>query len=179
MLRIWGKWGNNFLNEEISTIGLKGSGVKAISLKEDKVVSAHIFSDLEYLTVITDKKTGKRIKLSEFEIMSRARKGILMVRDVKTNPYKILKTFAVGRTTLTLKLNNDFIDIKTTELPITDRYSTGSAISKVNINDIFEKVKLEKDKKEEIVEVKEEVSLEQIDEKIMTIDDFLDDFKLD
>ena len=70
------------------------------------------------------------------------------------------------------------MDIKTTELPITDRYSTGSAISKVNINDIFEKVKLEKDKKEEPIEVKEEVSLEQIDEKIMTIDDFLDEFKL-
>jgi len=172
-------YGLHFLNEEISTIGLKGSGVKAISLKDDKVVSAHIFSDLEYLTVITDKKTGKRIKISEFEKMSRARKGILMVRDVKTNPYKILKTFIVGRTTLTLKLNNDFMDVKTTELPITDRYSTGSTISKININDIFEKARLEKDKKEEIVEVKEEVSLEQIDEKIMTIDDFLDDFKLD
>ena len=105
-----------------------------------------------------------------------------MVRDVKTNPYKILKTFIVGKTTLTLKLNNDFMDLKTTELPITDRYSTGSTISKININDIFEKAKFEKDKKEEIIEeIKEEkeISLEQIDEKIMTIDDFLDDFKLE
>ena len=173
-------YGLHFDSGEVSTIGLKGSGVKAISLKDDKVVSAHIFTDLEYLTVITDKKTGKRIKLSEFEKLSRARKGVLMVRDVKTNPYKILKTFIVGRSTLTLKLNNDFIDLKTTELPITDRYSTGSTISKIKINDVFEKVKLEKDKKEEIIEeAKEEVSLEQIDEKIMTIDDFLDDFKLE
>ena len=173
-------YGLHFDSSEVSTIGIKGSGVKAISLKEDKVVSAHIFSNSEYLTVITDKKTGKRIKISEFEKLSRARKGILMVRDVKTNPYKILKTFIVGKTVLTLKLNNDFIDLKTTEFPITDRYSTGSTISKININNVFEKVKLEKDKKEEIIEdVKEEISLEQIDEKIMTIDDFLDDFKLE
>ena len=173
-------YGLHFNNSEISTIGLKGSGVKAISLKEDKVVSAHIFDNLEYVTVITDKKTGKRIKILEFEMMSRARKGLLMVRDVKTNPYKILKTFIVNKTTLTLKLNNDFMELKTTELPIADRYSTGSTISKVKIDDVFEIVKLEKDKKEDQQEeIIEEVSLEQIDEKIMTIDDFLDDFKIE
>ena len=170
-------YGLHFNSSEISTIGLKGSGVKAISLKEDKVVSAHIYSNMDYLTVITDKKTAKRIKLSEFEVMSRARRGILMIRDVKTNPYKILKTFILGRTTLTLKLNNDFKDIKTTEIAIADRYSTGSTISKVKIDDIFEKVSLEKEKVEEVVE--KDVSLEQIDEQIMTIDDFLDDFKIE
>ena len=36
---------------------------------------------------------GKRIKLTEFERISRARKGVQVVRDVKTNPYYILKTF--------------------------------------------------------------------------------------
>ena len=86
----------------------------------------------------------------------------------------------VNKTTLTLKLNNDFMELKTTELPITDRYSTGSTISKVKINDVFEIAKLEKDKKEEQQEeIIEEVSLEQIDERIMTIDDFLDDFKIE
>ncbi len=175
-------YGLHFNNSEIQAIGLKSSGVKAISLKDDIVVSAHIFSSKDYLTVITDKKTGKRVKLSEFEKLSRARKGVLMVRDVKTNPYKILKTFIVDKKTLTLKLNNDFVDIKTTELPIADRYSTGSTISKINIDDVFEKTNLEQNDQVEITEEiseKKDIPLEQIDEKIMTIDDFLDDFKIE
>ncbi len=175
-------YGLHFNNSEIQAIGLKSSGVKAISLKDDIVVSAHIFSSKDYLTVITDKKTGKRVKLSEFEKLSRARKGVLMVRDVKTNPYKILKTFIVDKKPLTLKLNNDFVDIKTTELPIADRYSTGSTISKINIDDVFEKTNLEQNDQVEITEEiseKKDIPLEQIDEKIMTIDDFLDDFKIE
>jgi len=105
----------------------------------------------------------------------------LELSKIKTNPYKILKTFIVDKKTLTLKLNNDFVDIKTTELPIADRYSTGSTISKINIDDVFEKTNLEQNDQVEITEEiseKKDIPLEQIDEKIMTIDDFLDDFKL-
>ena len=43
--------------------------------------------------VITDKNTAKRVKLIEFEKISRARKGVRVIRDVKTNPYYILKSF--------------------------------------------------------------------------------------
>lgn len=176
-------YGLHFDSSEVSVIGLKASGVKGINLKDDEVVSGHVFEDSEYLAVITDKKTGKRIKLTDFEKLARARKGVLMVREVKTNPYKILKTFIVSKTNLGLKLGNDFVYLKPTELPITDRYSTGSVISKANINDVFESVSLTKKHeekiKEEIEETPKEVSLERIDEKIMTIDDFLDDFKLD
>lgn len=176
-------YGLHFDSSEVSVIGLKASGVKGINLKDDEVVSGHVFEDSEYLAVITDKKTGKRIKLTDFEKLARARKGVLMVREVKTSPYKILKTFIVSKTNLGLKLGNDFVYLKPTELPITDRYSTGSVISKANINDVFESVSLTKKHeekiKEEIEETPKEVSLERIDEKIMTIDDFLDDFKLD
>ena len=50
-------------------------------------------------------------------------------------------------------------------------------IIKSEIIDVFETKKLvEKETKEEKIE-KENISLETIDEKIMTIDDFLDDFE--
>ncbi|MGE5456208.1 MAG: DNA topoisomerase IV subunit A [Ignavibacteriales bacterium] len=167
---------------EISPTGVKAAGVKSINLKNDYVVSSVLFNDSEYLMVITDKNTGKRIKISEFEKTTRARKGILLVRDVKTNPYHILKTFIFNsKDMLGLKTDNDIIYIKPTELPIADRYSTGSNISKDNIREVFiESTLSKKDNiKEEVVEEKEEpVSLETIDERIMTIDDFLDDFKI-
>ena len=176
-------YGLRYNVDEISVVGLRASGVKAISLKNDEVVTASIFNDnIEYLTVITDKGTGKRIKMSEFEPISRAKKGVLMVRDVKTNPYKIVNTFLVSnKHNLLVKVGNDFLNIKLTELPITDRYSTGSQITKGKVVECFLKEDLTKDEpvieEKPIEEKKEEINLESIDKKILTIDDFLDDFK--
>mgnify|MGYP004532000705 CR=1 FL=1 len=173
-------YGLRFKAEEIPVTGVRASGVKAINLKNDTVVSAHIFNDMEYITVITKKNTGKRVKLSEFELSTRARKGVQIIREVKTNPYYILKTFIVGYKETLMYITKDGISqVKLTELPITDRYGTGTNITKQAIIDVLPSVKLlTKDDlvNEEVVE-KENINLETIDEKIMTIDDFLTDFE--
>jgi topoisomerase-4 subunit A len=179
-------YGLRYKVEEISEVGLRAAGVKAISLKNDIVICAHVFETMDYLSVITDKGTAKRIKLLEFEPLQRARKGILMVRDVKTNPYSIIKTFIIpAKESIMLKLGLDYKEVKLTELPITDRYSTGTVITKSNIEDIFETTKLMKESsKDEVAEEptilekeSREELLNKVDEKILTIDDFLDDFK--
>ncbi len=171
--------GLRFKTEEISVIGLKGSGVKAISLKDDKVVSGMVFNDAEYLTIITDKSTGKRVKLTEFEIISRARKGVLVIRDIKTNPYHILNAFITNsKNVLLTKYGDDINEVKITELPIVDRYSSGMSLSKKKMDSVALKVKLSKKDEVEEQEEKEIHTVKQIDEKIMTIDDFLDDFKI-
>ena len=182
-------YGLRFKISEVAPTGIKSAGIKAITLKNDYVVSANMFDEHdEYISIITSKNTGKRVRISEFETMNRARKGILVIRDVKTNPYYILKTFIVkNNTLLALKLGGDYKNIKVTELPIMDRYSTGSNLSKANIKtvllvtDVVEKETEKTVVKEELVveEEPEEIELEIVDEKIMTIDDFLDDFKID
>ena len=164
---------------EVAPVGLRAAGVKAVSLKNDTVVVGHVMNEEEYLVVLTDKGTGKRIKMSEFEIGSRARKGIQMVRDVKTNPYHILRTFVNSKKSeIILKIGIDFKNINTTDLPITDRYSTGTQITKAKIQAVFEEPILEEKNDDEVVEVKEKIDLDDIDKKILTIDDFLDDFKI-
>ncbi len=166
--------------EEITPIGLKGSGVKAISLKEDQVISAHTINENDYIIVITENKTGKRIKLSEFEKTSRAKKGIQLVRDVKTNPYRILKTFIT--TNKNIGIISDNIEmIKVTDLPIVDRYSTGTIISKQKINDAFIRTSLEvvKNITVDTVPEIEEITLDEVDKKILTIDDFLEEINID
>lgn len=170
-------YGLTYRSAEVPITGLKSSGVKSVSLKDDEVVGAQIYSsDMEYLTVITNKNTAKRIKLTEFEITSRARKGIQVIRDVKTNPYYIIKTFIIPyKDTISVKLKEDIVDIKLTDIPINDRHSLGSSISKHQIYDVFIPSKLvSKEDKKEVIE-KENISLETIDEKMMTIDDFLND----
>ena len=173
---------------EVPVTGVKSSGVKSINLKDDYVVSGNIFNlNSEYIIVFTDKMTAKRIKLEELEKSSRARRGLLLIREVKTNPYKIIKTFVInGKENIGLLQSDEIKELKTTEVPINDRYSTGSTISKKKIKDVFEikELVMKKDlQDEEEIEIldempKEKVSLKEIDDKILTIDDFLDDFEV-
>ena len=172
-------YGLRYKTDEISVVGIKASGVKAINLKDDEVVSGILFDEAEYVTLITANGTGKRVKINEFELLTRARRGVLLVRDVKTNPYRILKAFInVKRIGI---LTSDISYLKVTELPIVDRYSTGTVIDKKGIQNCFEEIELIKQTKEKQEEFEEEIidiSLDEVDSQILTIDDFLDDFKI-
>ena len=228
----YGLW---FDIDDVPVVGIKASGVKSMKLKNDYVVSAINFNEnLEYVLIITNKGTAKRVKLEEFEKSSRANRGLLLLREVKTNPYKTVKVFITGSKDHIGIKNPDINLLKVSEIAILDRYSTGSTISKHDIVDAFKLASLQnKDdlisndnssnddsgNKDEVVEspltevkietasditeqilyeakteVKEEkkvkevkkeskpkketnkVSLKEIDDKLMTIDDFLGDF---
>ncbi len=165
--------------DKIPVVGLKASGVKAIVLKGDNIISANNFSyeKDEYLTIITNKGTGKRIRLKEFPPMTRPRRGLQIIREVKNNPYKVIKTFIIDNKVM-IGIKNDTIStIKITELPIADRYSTGTQISKHNLVTAFQEERLEEETQDEIIEEeprkKDQISLEEIDDRLMTIDDFL------
>ena len=173
-------YGLTFNIEEIPEVGLKTSGVKSMALKGDEITSINNFSyeTDEFIVLVTDRGTGKRIRLSELPAMARARRGLQIIREVKKSPYTVIGTI--------ITTNKDYVgyrsdiinEIKVTELPIADRYSTGSQISKNNINAIFKVSKLEENEEEIIQEElpipqTKEISLEEIDDKLMTIDDFL------
>lgn len=182
-------YGLSFLTEEIPIVGVKASGVKSMKLKDEKIVSMNNFSyhHEEFITIITDKGTGKRVRLSEFPISTRARRGLLTIREVKTNPYSVVGTFIVDSKKYLGIKNGKIKTLKMTELPILDRYSTGSQISKQEISDAFvvselieeEQVSPEKTKNssQEDSLKRNQVSLEEIDDRLMTIDDFLQEEK--
>ncbi len=173
--------GLRYKTEEVPVTSLRGSGVKAINLKDDTVASGQSFTDGDFLIVITDKGTSKRIKIDEFEITSRARKGVQVIRDVKTNPYHIIDAFVVTHKDEIGILTDEITYYKVTSFPICDRYQTGTQVTKDKIHKAFTKTEVTENKKETKEEKKEEpkqeeISLEKVDEQIMTIDDFLDDF---
>ena len=167
---------------EIPIVGLRTSGVKSINLKGDYVVSVSNF-DLEkeeYLYVITDKGTAKRVKITEFEKTSRAKRGLLILREVKTNPYKTVSAFMVSSKDHIGIKTSDIKYIKSSEIPIMDRYSTGSIIVKDNVKLSFKNVELikQKDLSNDIFlsnqKEQKKSSLKEIDDRLMTIDDFID-----
>jgi len=180
----------NIDSNEIPLVGAKASGVKGINLKDDKVVTCMSPENCdEYVAVFTNKNTSKRIKLSELDQMSRAKKGSTLIKKVKSTNYKVTNAISVNnRDIVSLKTDGEFKEIKSTELPIMDLSSTGSSISKTKIEETFKvselverKIELNQNATPKKTEEKnDEVELPALKEenKELTIDDFIDDFKL-
>ena len=159
-----------FKEDEVGVVGVRASGVKAVKLTDDYVVSLSEFDDTdEYITVVTDRATLKRVKLTEFPLLSRARKGIQIIRDVKTKPYRIIKSFITSNKKEIGIKNSNIKLIKVTEIPILDRYSTGKEFLKKEITDSFI---LQNDslnssnESTETIPKKEQINLEDIDKTL-------------
>ncbi len=185
----------NIDSNEIPIVGAKASGVKGIGLKDDIVVTCVSPAPYdEYLTIFTNKNTSKRIKLSELESMSRAKKGSTLIKKVKSTNYEITNAISVNNHDLiSIKTDGEFKELKTTELPIMDLSSTGSTISKTDIEESFKTAELVERKlelNETSIKVKDaeekdsnqnievELPKKKEDPKELTIEDFIGDFKL-
>ena len=167
----------NYPSEEVPMVGAKASGVKGINLKEDVVKNMVSYNEIsEYLTIFTDNKTAKRVKISDLETHSRAKKGSLLLKKTKTVTYKVLNAFATNSRDLILtKADSDINIFKNSDIAIMDLASTGSNISKYKLDKasivaIKEKVEAKEEKKEEETLKKEP--------KKLSMADFIDDFKL-
>ena len=181
---------------EISVVGIRASGVKSIKLKDDEVVSSCLFNpNCEYITIIMDKGTAKRLKLSEIEKTSRANKGILLMKEIKSNPSKIIKTYLINsKEEIVVNSISGNKEVKLTEISIMDRQSNGSFVVKDRVMNSYKSVSimdsyddcmndgiLINDTNQGIKTVvnndKESKVLKNIDSKIMTIDDMLNNME--
>ena len=171
----------NINSEEIPVVGPKASGVKGINLKDDILVAGLSYKPQEYVNVFTDKKTAKRVKVSDLETMSRAKKGSLIIKKTKTVTYQVINALVTNsKDIISIKSDNEIKDYKNSDISIMDLASTGSALCKHNIEATLLKVELEsflkKNLEKEQPEEKKEEKNPQYKE--MTLDDFIDGFKI-
>lgn len=192
-----------FNKEEIPVVGLKTSGVKGIKLVSDSVVSAFVTNENhEYITIFTDKNTAKRVKLEEIDYSKRSLKGDNILHSPKSKKYKITECYAESSKTNYGLIREDTETIKSSEINIMDKSSTGSTISKKDLTDVFKEARLkviddalastpeheesssvETPKKEEKTqELKEEPKEDKKQEEqvyeTLTMSDFFDEFKI-
>ncbi|KKD42631.1 DNA topoisomerase IV subunit A [Bacillus sp. FSL L8-0167] len=125
----YGLW---FDEEEVSVVGPRAAGVKGINLKEgDEVVSGQIIdSKNDVLVLTTQRGAVKRMNLSEFDKTSRAKRGVLMLRELKKNPHRIVAVIAASLHD-TLEIDTEkgtTIPLEISTLRANDRYSNGSFI---------------------------------------------------
>ena len=170
--------------DEIPVTGIRASGVKSIALKNDEVVSGLLFnSSNEYISIIMDKGTSKRLKLTELDKTTRAKRGLLLMKEIKSNPSQIIKVYIENtKNNIFVRTANEVKELKLNEIPIMDRYSNGSFIVKDKIIDTYNIISIDDNKeeviKEEVVVKKQDkVSFKEIADKFMTIDDLLDNIE--
>lgn len=120
---------------EIAVSGAKAAGVKSVNLKKDDFVVGYVlfkpeFADLIHVGLITQRGAFKQFKLKLVNKVSRAKRGVQILRELKNNPHRIVSFAAYGQNhVLLLSTSSDrHLQIKTNEFPLGDRYSNGSFI---------------------------------------------------
>ncbi|MFD1485219.1 DNA topoisomerase IV subunit A [Lacticaseibacillus baoqingensis] len=126
-------YGLQFPLAEVSVIGARATGVKSVDLKDgDRVVSFILAADPEAteVAILTQRGAFKKMKLKEMGISTRARRGLMILRELKKNPHRIVAMTQVdANTTLQVLTDSDtVIPLDPNASPDGDRYSNGSFV---------------------------------------------------
>lgn len=118
---------------DVGTTGVRTGGVKGINLKpEDQVISMEVITDSSAsIVVATQRGTVKRTALKEIEVGSRAQRGVMILKELKKNPYRVIGAKITGPSEkLILTTVKDIkTEIEPNSLRLSDRQSNGSALS--------------------------------------------------
>lgn len=120
---------------EIPTSGSKAVGVKSANLKEDDYIVNYVlvdnkYVDLMHVGLITQRGAFKQFKLKLVNKVSRAKLGVLVLRELKTKPHRIaaLVPYAQDHVLHITTTSDRHVKIQTNEYPLGDRYSNGSFV---------------------------------------------------
>ena len=121
-----------FSLDEVPITGVKTGGVKAINLKDgDFVVSVKPISrqSNEDIMLITHRGAVKKMALSEIEAGGRAKRGVLTLRELKSNPHRVFDVLLVEKNDqLIMETEKGVETIEVNSFRASDRYSNGSFV---------------------------------------------------
>ena len=76
--------------EEVPVVGPKAAGVKAINLKDDDVIVSVFIANTDSVFILTQRGSVKRMETDVIPLTNRANRGLLVLRELKTKPHRIL-----------------------------------------------------------------------------------------
>lgn len=120
---------------EIPASGAKSFGVKSVNLKDEDYVVSYIVINPDYLNlirigIITQRGAFKQFRAGLVNKVSRAKRGVLVLRELKTKPHRVAAVTSYGQdhTLLITTTSRRHIKISTCDYPLGDRYSNGSFV---------------------------------------------------
>ncbi|WP_036778996.1 DNA topoisomerase IV subunit A [Pontibacillus chungwhensis] len=126
----YGLW---YHESEVKIIGQRAAGVKAMALKDDEeIVAGKIFDETSdpSILLVTQRGAVKRMRLKEFEKSTRAKRGVVMLRELKSNPHRVVGLqLTQGKEILFLETENGTTqEVNAGSFKASDRYSNGSFV---------------------------------------------------
>ncbi len=134
--------------EEVPIIGAKAAGVKAVNLKDEDVVAAAFISNTSSVYLLTQRGSLKRMATEEIPVTSRSKRGLQVLRELKSKPHRVFAAGPVltdqGDFDLFSTANEDettsqvlhvqsktgkLYEVDVTQLSLSERTSNGSFIS--------------------------------------------------
>jgi len=120
-----------FNMQEVQVTGVKTGGVKGINLKDGDMVANATIIPVDVrgdLFLVTHRGAVKKMSLKEFEPGGRAKRGVVVLRELKSNTHRVIGVMYVQ--------NQDQVVIETAKgvreivetkpIRVSDRYSNGS-----------------------------------------------------
>ncbi|MDA9470333.1 DNA topoisomerase IV subunit A [Enterococcus sp. 5H] len=116
--------------EEVPVVGAKAAGVKAMNLKEEDYVVNGLLVYQEGdtpIVMLTQRGSIKRMLAQELTQLGRAKRGLMVLRELKKNPHRVI--FMAESSPLELLVTTQTgrqFTIESEKYPINDRTSNGS-----------------------------------------------------
>lgn len=117
---------------EVPTVGARAAGVKSINLKEGDYVVDGVLIEPDTktsITLVTQRGAVKRMIAQEIPPLSRAKRGLMIIRELKTNPHRLVYMALSDKGTFeVVTQNNTKYQVAKMDLQISDRTSNGSIL---------------------------------------------------
>ncbi|MFD1455699.1 DNA topoisomerase IV subunit A [Levilactobacillus lanxiensis] len=118
--------------DEVSVNGARTTGVRSMDLRDDdEVVNLALVTDSDTIAMVTTRGAFKRLAMKEISVTSRARRGVIVLRELKRDPHQIVDfmTIPSGNPALEIITSRERThDVMPTDHPLSGRYSNGSFV---------------------------------------------------
>ena len=125
-----GGYGLRYDLSEVSVLGAKAAGVKNMDLRDDYLSAVKLVNDDAVIGIITHRGAFKQMKVSEIPQMTRARRGVQVLRELKRNPHRVAAVVLIkpDQEIHVITDHNEIVSIDPADHPLSDRYSNGSFV---------------------------------------------------
>ncbi|MBW9322265.1 DNA topoisomerase IV subunit A [Enterococcus casseliflavus] len=125
-------FGLRYSLNEVPVVGPKAAGVKAMNLKAgDYLINGLlVYSEGDTpIVLITQRGAAKRMLAQEITQLGRAKRGLMVLRELKKNPHRVVYVGSgENQQLLVTNQKGQAFEVITNQIPINDRTSNGSFI---------------------------------------------------
>ncbi|OTO24302.1 DNA topoisomerase IV subunit A [Enterococcus sp. 3C8_DIV0646] len=125
-------FGLRYSLNEVPVVGPKAAGVKAMNLKADDYLinGLLVYSEGDTpIVLITQRGAAKRMLAQEITQLGRAKRGLMVLRELKKNPHRVVYMGnGENQQLLVTNQKGQAFEVITNQIPINDRTSNGSFI---------------------------------------------------